>query len=58
MRYITENEALAMNLLNLLKHHKLTCNSPTCGVSLSVFQKLYETLVKRNINTEEEQYFM
>ncbi len=58
MEYITQKQLLAMNLLNLAKHHKETCNSPDCGVSLSSFRAIYEEWLGRECTEEESGYFM
>ena len=58
MKYIIQKTSLAMNLLNLVKHHKETCHSPDCVVSLSLFRAVYEEWLGRECTEEESQYFM
>ena len=50
--------SLAQQLLQLLKEHKESCNSPDCGISLSQFRPLYEDLIGRKSNEEEDCYLI
>ena len=58
MGYITQKQLLARNLLELVKHHKQTCHSSDCTVSLSLFRSLYEEWLERECTKEESEYFM
>jgi len=58
MKWITEKQLMAMNLLELVKHHKETCHSSDCTVSLSLFRSLYEEWLGRECTKEESEYFM
>jgi len=57
MAYITRKEAEALNLLELVKHHKEHCDSE-CNVCLSLVRPLYERLVERSCTDEESHYFV
>ena len=57
MEQITQREAQALNLLNLVKSHKNSCNSQYCDVSLSLIRPIYEKLVERKCTDKESEYF-
>ena len=51
-----DNEVLAKNLLELVKHHQAKCDG-RCNISLMLIKPVYERLVDRKCTEKELKYF-
>jgi len=51
-------EMIGKMLIQLIKEHKKSCNQPDCGISVSLFSKVFENIVNRKATTEEAMVFI
>ena len=54
--YLEYREAMAVNLLRLVKHHKKTCDR-NCNILLSLMGDLYSELKQKKLTKKEMEVF-